>query len=398
MVDKYLKDNLVAGASIRDGKGKRIDTTYQQKLTAGENITIKNGGKNLVDKDNLIKGFYSGTGSLSETTTETYRTYDKFPVKPLTSYTFSSSATSSTGYNWRICYWDSNKGFIRRNTSGISDTPTTLVTTADTYYLSVSPETPAWNYDLQVEEGETATSYEPFTDGTIISAKDTTYTAGANITIDKNNVISSIGGESGAILLPTVIDNTLNYDLLIPATTDYIAYGYTVVGNPNIVNNILTNPSMYNRVQTPFNMNTQNPYVFYTKFKTNNSYSNQRVLVSDDFYFALGIVENYLRLWLGNGNSWSIADNFQSRESINAGTWYYLKFTYDGNGYTLETSEDNISWTLQHSIGNNATIPNNKYYFGVFMVHDDLNLNGQIDLNNTKFITDNIDNCWIATK
>lgn len=172
--------------------------------------------------------------------------------------------------------------------------------------------------------------------------------------------------------------------------------GIRIIGSPSLENGIVTNPTMYNRVQTPFYMDTANDFEFTIKFKTLDGSIDQRVLVSDDFYFAIGINSNKLHTWIGSGQGWDIASDEVGSGTILDNTWYYLKFSKLGNNYKLESSTDKQNWNEEFNIVSDYRIPCNYYYFGVFMVNDTLNLQGSIDLNETNFKSKYPVNSWKA--
>lgn len=54
-VNKIYQDSVIAGGSIRDGQGKRIDTTYAKKSDIPDAYTKTEVNNLLVDKTNMVQ-------------------------------------------------------------------------------------------------------------------------------------------------------------------------------------------------------------------------------------------------------------------------------------------------------------------------------------------------------
>jgi len=121
-------------------------------------------GKNLFDNTNRVDGqrFDQTTGNFIASGNQFY-TPNYISIKPNTTYTYSFSAS----IDLRIIYYDANKTFISGlliSTVGTSDTRTTP---SNAYYIRLSTAILKIN-TLQIEEGSTATTYEPFAQPTTL--------------------------------------------------------------------------------------------------------------------------------------------------------------------------------------------------------------------------------------
>ena len=124
--------------------------------------------KNLVDISTLEKGYVSATGIITVNDTMGER-YSKFiKVKPDTNYIFSIIETSSTYDNWfGVGEYSSNNysSFIRRDTKSVASQGYIQFTTSSTTeYIVVSARNLKDATKIQLEQGTTATDYEPYYD------------------------------------------------------------------------------------------------------------------------------------------------------------------------------------------------------------------------------------------
>lgn len=138
-----------------------VADNFEEVKVYGNSVQNPIKSRNLLDKDNLINGYYSATGVLTSASQDTYKTYDKFPVKPNTNYILSSIAPTTLAIYWRVCFWDKDKNFISRDARVIHQ-QIKFNTGDNIAYVSISPEKEGWEYDLQLEEGDTATSFVPY--------------------------------------------------------------------------------------------------------------------------------------------------------------------------------------------------------------------------------------------
>ena len=145
----------LVSADIKVGTALRIGTKYIIKSAK----TGLPGGKNLFDKEAITdSGKYlmnNGlmTGSLA------FAISDYIPIQPNTSYV-SSGFASGSGSNPSRCYYDENKTFI----SGTKHSAAEAIihtSPAGAYYMRESVKVADLN-TIQIEQGSTATDYEPF--------------------------------------------------------------------------------------------------------------------------------------------------------------------------------------------------------------------------------------------
>lgn len=134
------------------------DSPQDIHTISGDNKVVVN-GKNIFDKNmTTTPGYISDTG-VNGGSAGTYHTTDFIPIVPNTSYVYSGA--TNIGGNHSRCYYDINKNFI----SGIkhnSQNPFINTSPANAYYMKESIDI-ANIGNLQIEVGNTATTYEPYT-------------------------------------------------------------------------------------------------------------------------------------------------------------------------------------------------------------------------------------------
>lgn len=154
---------------------KGTATAYEPYSSNDYEINL---GKNLFDKSaQIVNGYtYASDGSLTNlqncSIQESY-----IPVKPSTTYTLHTDATSSQATNFRvfICEYDSGKGFIQRDIPAQTTSNTnTITTTANTHFVRLCFSTIGID-TLQFEAGSTATAYAPYFDPIELNNIDDTY-------------------------------------------------------------------------------------------------------------------------------------------------------------------------------------------------------------------------------
>lgn len=134
---------------VKDNDGlitiERINGSHTQKNTQG---------KNLYNKDTDTKGWvYSNTGILGASTV--WNTSDWIEVTPNAKYCISNKTTGTS--NIFISEFDSDKNFITRNTTN------PFTASATTKYIRLSYKNDLGMYEIQLEKGNTKTTYEPYT-------------------------------------------------------------------------------------------------------------------------------------------------------------------------------------------------------------------------------------------
>lgn len=134
---------------VKDNDGlitiEKINGSHSQKTTQGIN---------LYNKDTDTKGWvYSNTGTLGAATL--WNTSDWIEVTPNAKYCISNKTTGTS--NIFISEFDSDKNFIKRNTTN------PFTTSAITKYIRLSYKNDLGMYEIQLEKGNTKTTYEPYT-------------------------------------------------------------------------------------------------------------------------------------------------------------------------------------------------------------------------------------------
>ena len=134
---------------------------------------------------------------------------------------------------------------------------------------------------------------------------------------------------------------------------------YLIVGNPTITNDGIVSEF------------SANDYLEISKFPTGvtnlemvwkvkfSSVSYPQFFYNSAPYYSclIGTVSGKLGFWLSNNTtSWDIVENAAGVTPLLTDTWYYVKFTYDGETYKLYQSTDNINWNLESSLVSTKTI------------------------------------------
>ena len=149
-------------------------------------------GRNLFDKNSgFDKGYYSITGSwVSEDVTACL---GFTPVKANTAYTYSTNVITQ---NKNVMYFDSTKTFIGRNTVNDNVKDITFTTPSNTSYVRLTfaamgrpviTQELIDSLDVQLEEGSTATSYEPYCGG--IPSPNPNYPQDVNTVSGDNEIV-----------------------------------------------------------------------------------------------------------------------------------------------------------------------------------------------------------------
>jgi hypothetical protein len=148
---------------------KGMESTFEQELVTDEQdknygkykVTVKAVGKNLFNKDTVIKGKYqncdTNTNNFNITNHPNYNISDFVPVKPNTQYTI-----SGTDIKYHA-YYDINKEPIRS-----TGTVNTIFTTpSNAYYMIFNLNSTDDLNKIQIERGAKATEYEPYKENNI---------------------------------------------------------------------------------------------------------------------------------------------------------------------------------------------------------------------------------------
>ena len=167
---------------VKDNDGlitiEKINGSHTQKNTQG---------KNLYNKDTDTKGWvYSNTGILGASTV--WNTSDWIEVTPNAKYCISNKTTGTS--NIFISEFDSDKNFITRNRTN------PFTARATTKYIRLSYKNDLGMYEIQLEKGNTKTTYEPYTGSKPSPSPDYPQeieTVGDNVNIiDVNNLTQAL--------------------------------------------------------------------------------------------------------------------------------------------------------------------------------------------------------------
>lgn len=132
---------------------------------------------------------------------------------------------------------------------------------------------------------------------------------------------------------------------------------FFTVGTPTFEGNLASGFSTANYLETPkFPTNvTDLEMVWKVKFSAINV--TQFFFNTAPYYSCLiGLESSKFKFWLSNNTTtWDI-ECVIGTTTIVANTWYYVKFTYDGETYKLFLSTDNKTWNLEASSSSTKTI------------------------------------------
>ncbi|MDD7546446.1 MAG: hypothetical protein PUK09_01595, partial [Bacilli bacterium] len=112
-------------------------------------------GKNLFDEDNAINGYFIANTGVLSSGDENWK-YQYIKANPNTTYTISGISSINTSIG--ACQFDKNKNFINTAKAYANGS---FTTDAGTEYIGVSVRVAETNA-FQIEQGSTATSYEPY--------------------------------------------------------------------------------------------------------------------------------------------------------------------------------------------------------------------------------------------
>ena len=141
------------GNSSQDGTSTPSSPIAINVVSGDNEINIC--GKNLFNGETEL-GTFSNTNGEKTASTNTRRSVNKIPVKPNQQYVFSQNGTA---FAVRIYYYQENETFISTEayTNGIITTPNNC------YYVNFISDRILSNYnDIQLEQGNQASNYEPY--------------------------------------------------------------------------------------------------------------------------------------------------------------------------------------------------------------------------------------------
>lgn len=169
----YINDSSVVVSAVEP-------TTDRKKIWVQK-------GKNLFDKNAVLKGYEINGGDGTTTANEGWFVSDYIAVNNLSNITISSSGKTVGNSN---CFYDKNKSFI----STISAITGTIAIPTNACYMRFNGRLSEIDNDIQIEQGSTATTYEAYIDNKIyIKNNNDVYEefVQKNATITENGLMSS---------------------------------------------------------------------------------------------------------------------------------------------------------------------------------------------------------------
>lgn len=129
----------------------------------------------------------------------------------------------------------------------------------------------------------------------------------------------------------------------------------TIDGNQNAYNFSTNNYIVSNR--KIFNPSGLETWQFKGKFTTNDDITTLNYLIlGSNYHPHLSVVASKLCWHLSsNGSAWNLQNNIRSTLSVLQNTTYWFKFGFDGFGYYVDLSTDNVNWITYLSYSNSAT-------------------------------------------
>lgn len=134
--------------------------TWLEEKTRGKNLT------NYDNDTNLSNKYYSGAGVLTTDNTTLY-TLETINVSPNTQYTLNFETITGTSYI-RLCEFKKDGTFIKRTL--LNTRNQTITTDGNTSYVVLNADKGTTKYftNMMMEQGSTATTYEPYKENTIL--------------------------------------------------------------------------------------------------------------------------------------------------------------------------------------------------------------------------------------
>ena len=218
---------------------------------------------------------------------------------------------------------------------------------------------------------------------------------------------ANAGFSTASLALPTggeaLADTTLyNYiKTLYDAGVSINDTNYTFAGSPTIsTSGIVSGFTTTDYVVIP-NFDYQSPFEIVFRFKTSNvsgeavpilNYSKSTSTADEDrFGLAFTIKSSKLSLNTSStGTSWESSDVLGTT-TLQTNTWYWIKLVWSGTGYSVYSSLDNETYTLELSTNNSAMYSGLTYFkFGTNGMRNEAFTDGEIDLNSLTIKVNNI--------
>lgn len=133
-------------------------------------------------------------------------------------------------------------------------------------------------------------------------------------------------------------------------------FNFNVTGTPNISNPPSCEVSGFstaNYLSLPENF-IPNSTDFECVFKLKTSgHIQQWFFNTSPWYSFLGGIHSsgVLNIYLSsNASSWNVVSDLRGKTVLDLNTWYYVKYTYDGETYNVYLSKDKVDWSLEISL------------------------------------------------
>lgn len=188
----------------------------------------------------------------------------------------------------------------------------------------------------------------------------------------------------------------------------YYKYGTepnaSIVGSPTISEGVVSGFSTSNYLTYTGEATTPNTFEQVTYVYVKNNPSSDQAVVAGNAFKGLGTVRvtpnGTLRIYVSNdGATNNIASGTQSTLTINADTYYYIKYSFDGSVYAVDISSNGVDYTNYISIANTTKVSFDGF-IGIGTDTGDSNKRpwiGSIDLTQS-YIKINGEDWWHGTK
>ena len=158
--------NKVSNVCVFSGDYMNVNVPYVQGMMNAVNPIVKNIGKNLFNKNNVIQNYYvNRNGGLSQETGTERNATNYIQIEPNTSYIIDgakNSGITNGGRSLYIAYYDNYKNYISKNSCSVEDDVIRLKTPSNAYYLRTTVKNKDLDNFVLIEESPTPSQYEPY--------------------------------------------------------------------------------------------------------------------------------------------------------------------------------------------------------------------------------------------
>lgn len=114
-------------------------------------------GKNLCNNAGILNGYYDVTNNGVFVASNNWKSCQKIRVRPNTKYYVSGNNSTSGTYTGYMIYWDENGALLSYQSPN-----NFIITPAKACWMAFYTATSSYSGTMQIEEGNSATEYEPF--------------------------------------------------------------------------------------------------------------------------------------------------------------------------------------------------------------------------------------------